>query len=55
MEKKVNKDIIIQIGEHKAKITEIGYIGYGVVYLDGPKKGWSDWVVDAKPVKVISE
>lgn len=39
---------VLRYNGQVVKVTSINYRdnGYGIVYLDGPKRGWEDWVVN---------
>lgn len=52
MEKKM-RNVIAIVGGYKAKIIEVGAVGFGVIYLEGPRKGWYDWVVGPNKVEIV--
>ena len=49
------KDTIVVYGGYKAKVTNWNQNGRGVgiVYLEGPRKGWDDWIACPNVLKTV--
>ena len=47
--------MIVIINGYKARVLCRNDNGMGIVYLEGPKKGWEDWVLQIRNLQFYRE